>query len=61
LRVEVPRESPVVFFDGAEMSLWGSTQTFDFVIQRTQFWPQLKSRSFFMIPHVPRLHSYTEG
>lgn len=60
IQAEVPRESPVVFCNGTEMNLGGSSHTYDFVIQRTQYWPQLKTRAFFMIPHVSRLSSYTE-
>lgn len=54
IQVEVLRESPVVFCDGTEMKLWGSSHTYDFVIQRTQYWPQLKTRTGFLVPHVWR-------
>lgn len=53
VRFDVPRESPAVFCDGVEMNLRGSTRTYDFVIQRTQYWPKVKRLRFFMIPHVP--------
>jgi len=57
---EVSSEKPKVFCNGVEMSIDGSSYTYESVIQRTQYWPQLKEWNFLFIPHV-RCHTTTQN